>query len=100
MKKAIRRTAKKKPAVKRETFLITANPKSEVFLAGTFNQWDPRRHQMKDIRNTGKYSLTLMLTKGEYEYKFVINGNWVVDPECQNWVRNSLGTLNSVVKVG
>jgi type 1 glutamine amidotransferase len=54
---------------------------------------------MKDTRDTGKYSITLVLPKGSHEYKFIINGNWVVDPECQNWVRNSLGTLNSVIKV-
>lgn len=98
MKKAMRIAKTTSPA-KRVTFQVTANPKSEVFLAGTFNNWNPRRHQMKDTRDTGKYSITLMLPKGEYEYKFVINNNWVVDPECQNWVRNSLGTLNSVVKV-
>ncbi|NLB59881.1 MAG: hypothetical protein GX806_02195 [Lentisphaerae bacterium] len=99
MKKNLR-TRKTAAAAKRITFQVTASPKSSVFLAGTFNNWDPRRHQMKDIRDTGKYSITLMLAKGEYEYKFVINGSWVVDPECQNWVRNSLGTLNSVIKVG
>ena len=83
----------------RVTFQITANPTSEVFLAGTFNNWDPRRHPMKDIRSNGKYTITLMLAKGEYEYKFVVNGNWVVDPECPDWVRNSLGTLNSILRV-
>ncbi len=98
MKKALRTTKTVAPS-KRVTFQITANPKSEVFLAGTFNNWDPKRHQMKDIRDTGKYSITLLLAKGNYEYKFVINGNWVVDPECQNWVRNSLGTLNNVITV-
>lgn len=93
-------TSKKNmPPAKRVSFQVTANPKSEVFLAGTFNGWDPRRHQMKDPRGGGGYSITLMLPAGEYEYKFVINDNWVVDPECQNWVRNSLGTLNSVLKV-
>lgn len=84
---------------KRVTFEIVSNPGSEVFLAGSFNSWDARRHQMKDTRGNGKYTITLKLPKGEHEYKFVINGNWVVDPECQDWVRNSLGTLNSVKKV-
>ena len=84
---------------KRITFGVSANPNSEVYLAGSFNNWDAKRHQMKDTRANGKYTITLMLPKGEYEYKFVINGNWVVDPECQDWVRNSLGTLNSVKKV-
>ena len=84
---------------KRITFGVSANPNSAVCLAGSFNNWDPQRHQMKDTRGNGKYTITLMLPKGEYEYKFVINSNWVVDPECQNWVRNQFGTLNSVIKI-
>jgi len=98
MKKGVKAT-KNAPVAKRVTFQVTANPKSTVYLAGSFNTWDPTRHQMKDTRGNGKYTITLMLPKGEYEYKFVINSNWVVDPECQNWVRNQFGTLNSVIKI-
>ena len=86
-------------ASKRVTFGVSANPGSEIYVAGSFNNWDAQRHKMKDTRGSGKYTITLMLPKGEYEYKFVINGNWVVDPECQDWTRNSFGTLNSVKKV-
>ena len=98
MKKALRTTKTVVPG-QRVTFQVTADPKSEVFLAGVFNQWDPRRHQMKDIRGTGKFTLTLKLPKGSYEYKFVVNGSWMVDPDCPNWVRNQYGTLNSVINV-
>lgn len=86
--------------MKKVTFEILASPGSDVYLAGNFNNWDPQRHQMKYTRSSGKYAIMLMLSKGEYEYKYVINDNWVVDPGCQDWVRNSLGTLNSVKKVG
>ena len=84
---------------KRVTFHVPASPNSEVYLAGSFNNWDAKRHQMKDTRGNGKYAITLLLPKGEYEYKFVVNSNWVADPECQDWVRNSFGTLNNVRKV-
>jgi len=90
-----RRTA----GARRVTFQVTAAPKSEVCLAGTFNQWDAKRHPMKDTKGTGTYTITLMLPRGEYQYKFVVNGTWVVDPECRNWVRNNYGTLNSLLKV-
>ena len=95
----MRKAMKTVLAAKRVTFEVTASPKSKVSLAGTFNQWNTKRHPMKDTRNAGNYTLTLMLPKGEHEYKFVINENWVVDPECRNWVRNTCGTLNSVIKV-
>lgn len=98
MKKGMKLT-KNGAVSKRITFGVSANPNSEVCLAGSFNNWDPQQHQMKDTLENGKYTITLTLPKGEYEYKFVINNNWVVDPECQDWVRNSFGTLNSVKKV-
>ena len=95
----MRKAMKTARAAKRVTFQVTASPKSTVSLAGTFNKWNTNRHPMKDISDVGTYTITLMLPKGEHEYKFMINGNWVVDPECRNWVRNSYGTLNSVLKV-
>ncbi|MFN2350690.1 MAG: isoamylase early set domain-containing protein [Kiritimatiellia bacterium] len=93
------KTKKVAPVSRRITFQLAANPKSDIFLAGTFNNWDCTRHRMKDTRTNGKYTITLVLPKGQYEYKFLVNGNWLVDPECQNWVRNSYGTLNSLLTV-
>ena len=39
------------------------------------------------------------LNLGEHEYKFVVNGEWTVDPANPNFLVNALGTLNSVVQV-
>jgi len=54
---------------------------------------------MTDANGTGEFSVTILLPPGQYEYKFVINGAWCVDPECADWVQNSLGTLNSLRRV-
>ena len=84
---------------RRVTFQVMAKPGSEVYLAGSFNNWDPQRNRMKESRTNGKYTATLMLPEGRHEYKFIVNGNWITDPECQNNVRNALGTLNSVMQI-
>jgi 1,4-alpha-glucan branching enzyme len=78
-------------------FQIAADPGCEVYVAGTFNNWDPRKDRLafKD----GTYSASLFLPKGRYEYKFVINDIWCIDPECPEWTSNDFGTLNSVVTV-
>ena len=55
---------------------------------------------MKDPKGDGGYSISLFLSPGKYEYKFVINGEWHVDPECPNWEVNDLGTLNSIITIG
>ena len=46
-----------------------------------------------------KKRVIFTLAPGEYEYKFVINGTWCVDPNCKEWRQNTLGTLNSVLRV-
>jgi 1,4-alpha-glucan branching enzyme len=68
-----------------------------VFVAGTFNNWNPRQHQLHDNPNSGVFKTTLMLPPGRHEYKFVVDGEWHVDPNCPNWALNSHGTLNSIV---
>ena len=87
------------PQPKGVTFRVRADPGSKVALAGDFNQWDPAANPLTDAAGTGNFSTVVTLPPGSYEYKFVINGTWCVDPECTEWVQNSLGTLNSVCKV-
>ena len=44
-------------------------------------------------------TFTVHAEKGEYQYKFVIDGTWCADPENENSVKNDQGTFNSVVVV-
>ncbi len=98
--KAVKPAARKnEPKKQRVTFSVRAEPGSTVYLAGTFNNWDPTDKLMADKKGDGLYTATLNLAPGTYEYKFVIDGTWCADPECPDWVQNELGTLNSVKRV-
>lgn len=92
--------ATKKPTAaaktKRVTFSVRAEPGSKVFLAGSFNNWDPTAKELLDKKSEGVFSGMIYLPAGSHEYKFVINGTWCADPECTEWMQNSMGTLNSV----
>lgn len=81
------------------TFEIQAQPGSTVHVAGTFNDWTPEEHPLRDQNGDGIFSTVIPLPPGRHEYKFVINGVWCIDPECTEWVRNEYGSLNSVVTV-
>jgi 1,4-alpha-glucan branching enzyme len=83
---------------KRVKFHIVADEGSKVAVAGTFNGWDPSRHVLKP--KDGVFQLSVLLEPGEYQYKFVVNNVWCVDPECPDWEPNEYGSLNSVVHVG
>jgi 1,4-alpha-glucan branching enzyme len=84
---------------KRVQFRVRAEPGSVVCVAGTFNAWDPTSKPLADKTGDGQYVGAMMLQKGRYEYKFVINGVWCLDPECPEWVANNYGSLNSVAVV-
>ncbi|MFT4549324.1 MAG: 1,4-alpha-glucan branching enzyme [Pseudoalteromonas tetraodonis] len=85
---------------KRVTFAVAAEPGSEVAVAGTFNNWQPMKLDREKVDNTGsKYIKRIFLGAGRYEYKFLIDGSWSIDPKCPSWSPNEYGSLNSVVEV-
>ena len=98
-KKPAARKAAKAPVDKAVVFSIEADAGYDVYVAGSFNDWNPAQHKLVDDKGEGIYSIELRLAPGDYEYKFVVNGTWCVDPNCKEWVANSLGTLNSVLHV-
>jgi len=69
-----------------------------VYLVGTFNRWDPTRKRMLKGKD-GSFLAKMSLRSGEYQYKFVVDGAWVEDPDAQRQVTNEHGALNSVVTV-
>lgn len=83
---------------KKVRFAIEGDKGNEVYVAGTFNDWNPTKNKLR--WKDGVYATTILLAEGKYEYKFVVNGTWCVDPECMDWAPNSLGSLNSVKNVG
>jgi len=86
-------------ALKKVRFVFTPDQDYEhVFLAGTFNSWSTDATPMA---NTGDaWKMTLLLTEGEYQYKFVADGNWITDEEAEGFHPDGFGGENSVIKVG
>jgi len=80
------------------TFELDRPDASEVFVAGTFNQWDPAADAMSK-GSDGVWRITLSLEPGTYEYKFVIDGNWETDPGNPESVADPYGGQNSVLTV-
>lgn len=86
-----------KMETRRVVFTLKAEPGSQVYVAGTFNNWDANATPMRKFR--GVYRASVPLTPGRHEYKFIVNGVWCADPECSAWTLNAWGSLNSVVTV-
>lgn len=71
-----------------------ANAKS-VAWAGAFNNWSAAANPM--TQDGDAWSVVLALKSGEQQYKFVVDGQWVADPE-NPVTGGDFG--NSVIKVG
>ena len=98
VKKAAPKAAEK-AAEKSVTFTVRAESGKAVYLAGSFNNWDPAGKKMLEKKGDGVYSVAVKLAPGTYQYKFVIDGTWCADPENRDFVQNDHGTLNSVITV-
>ncbi len=69
-----------------------------VNLAGSFNGWSA---DALPLVNDGKgnWSIVQKLDAGQYEYKFVVDGNWLADPENSSTSSDPFGGVNSLVNV-
>jgi chromosome partitioning protein len=93
-----KKAAKKDQALKRVTFRLEAEQGSDVRLAGSFNDWDAEALPLTRRNGSGLYSATLLLPAGRHEYKFIVNGEWRVDPQCPDTAPNAHGSRNSVIE--
>ena len=83
---------------KRLVFKLHAPEAGEVFVAGTFNNWDAQARPLKrDAKGT--WTTWMSLPAGIYEYRFVVDGAWQEDPACEDRSLNPHGDYNSVVNL-
>ena len=73
-----------------------SNGAKRVALAGDFNGWQPTR--MKRQKG-GAFAATVPLHPGTHEYRFVVDGEWVPDPDHEQHVPNPYGSVNSLAEV-
>jgi hypothetical protein len=85
-------------AAKPRAHLELIRPEAKtVCVAGSFNDWNPARTPLTR-QNDGKWVGDLSVT-GRHEYLFVVDGQWVPDPNAKESVQNPFGGRNSVLSV-
>jgi cyclomaltodextrinase len=88
---------KKKTAVK--FHYKPDQPVSDVFVMGSFNNWNRSLDRLADDDNDGAFETTLYLDDGIYEYQFVADKKEFPDPENPEKVDNGFGSFNSIKRV-
>jgi hypothetical protein len=81
---------------KRVGFGIFAPQAENVHLCGSFNHWSESSDPMKKD-SAGTWKKTKMPTEGVYEYKFLVDVECSLDPECPDATSNGFGTENNIL---
>ena len=90
----------KSAVLKCVNFHAKAEPASDVYVSGSFNHWNGSAQKMTPATPGGTdYHIALVVPLGRHEYKFVVDGEYRIDPACPQWTINDFGTLNSVLDV-
>ncbi len=71
----------------------------EIHLSGDFNDWLPASLRPNRRQANGRWETRLVLPPGRYEFKFVVDAEWGVDPVLQQDVVDAFGSINSFVEV-
>lgn len=79
-------------------FSILAPKAKNVTLVGDFNNWIDNRNPMEKNKY-GVWSVTIPLKKGVYSYKFNIDGNWIIDKNNPEVVKDTLGDRRSLIEI-
>ena len=77
---------------------LTHPTAQKVCIAGSFNDWHPSVTPMVRL-DDGEWAKELALPPGRYEYRFVVDGQWVDDPAATELIPNPFGTPNAVLEV-
>ena len=76
---------------------LEAPAAQSVSVAGSFNRWDPASSPLSGPDRDGRWTITLHLSPGRYEYRYVIDGReWILDPAAPS-VEDGFGGRNSLL---
>ncbi len=70
-----------------------------VQLVGDFSNWEPVKNIMVQKEGNNIWKGTFPLDPGKYQYKFVVDGEWKLDPYNPEVETSNMGANNSLVRV-
>ena len=80
-------------------FCMSAPGARRVYVAGEFNNWRLDASASLDRDAQGVWRRKVPLPPGRYQYKYYVDGQWVVDPENPLRIVTESGIVNSLIKV-
>lgn len=80
-------------------FLYVAPDAETVSVAGDFNEWSDARTHLEDPDGDGIWTGEIAVSPGLHKYMFVVDGEWVTDPQADRYVDDGFGNRNALIEV-
>jgi hypothetical protein len=80
-------------------FLYVAPDAGSVSVAGDFNEWSEDTFHLRDPDGDGVWTGRLPVSVGLHKYMFVVDGEWVTDPQAERYVDDGFGNRNALLSV-
>jgi chromosome partitioning protein len=87
------------PVDRSTLFSINAPRAKEVYIVGDFNHWKMNEASRLSKLEDGSWQKKFTLNPGKYRYKFVVDGEWLLDSQNTEKEQNPFGTYDSVKKL-
>jgi len=80
------------------TFRLKGHPDAAlVVLTGSFDNWS--QSQLLFAREGDEWVCRVDLDPGVYQYKFIVDGDWLLDPSNPDTAEDEAGNVNNVIEV-
>jgi chromosome partitioning protein len=80
-------------------FALESSQAKDVRVVGNFNEWNPDKALPLIRQKGGVWKKGMYLDAGNYQYKFVVDGEWINDPHNARSIPNEFGESNSLLIV-
>jgi 1,4-alpha-glucan branching enzyme len=82
----------------KESFTYFAPSAENVMLVGDFTEWEQKPVSLKKQKD-GTWKVNVELEAGEYQYRFLVDGQWQDDAQCPDRRDNGFGQQNCIRQV-
>lgn len=80
------------------TFTLSQQEAREIYLIGSFNNWQPEKHAMKFDKDRNMWVIKVDIPAGSHEYAFLIdNERAIADPQADFFKTDRFGSRNSII---
>lgn len=87
------------PDIKEVIFAMESSAAKDIYIAGDFNDWQINDESRLARSENGCWEKQMRLPHGRYRYKFIVDGEWMVDSKNQVSEINAFGSFDSVMEI-